>query len=373
MDVLSLSYKHKITTWLSTKDKPLFIIGEDGTGKTTLAKDILKDHHIIHINSEHLKYKRDLKDYITNSLFKKDILMMCSSNNHYKALLLDDLQLFVSYDKSNLKDIYKFLKGYSYTHNPIIVICNTVHNKYINLIKELSVVIDIGYNPLLYKKIAKKIATQKSKNITNLHSVKLRSQGYDIHNDEQYKLLDLLPILFSSKKDISDVFTLCSSEYTILSLNMLENLPNIMKHGYLTNLYALYETICIGDYIESKYIDKHIDSDILIYFNCVYPYYICNDCISNTGTYKFTYNSYISKSLIQIHNQNILDLSDINYLYILQQLYNNYYLDTNKEVSYILKDKQFDKKVLEKQMKVFNYYYNKTMTKKQLLYMMKQL
>ena len=96
---LSLSQKKLINEWTTKKNKPLFITGNSGSGKTTFANQLLNDYHIIHINSEHLKYSGDLIDYIKNSLFKMDILIMCSKHK-YKALLIDDIHLFVKYSKS---------------------------------------------------------------------------------------------------------------------------------------------------------------------------------------------------------------------------------------------------------------------------------
>ena len=61
---LSLSQKKLINEWTTKKNKPLFITGNSGSGKTTFANQLLNDYHIIHINSEHLKYSGDLIDYI---------------------------------------------------------------------------------------------------------------------------------------------------------------------------------------------------------------------------------------------------------------------------------------------------------------------
>ena len=82
---LTSSQKNIIQIWLSKKDKPLFITGINGCGKTTLANELLKEYHIVHINSEHIKYNCDIANHINNSLLRKDILMMCS-DKHYKAL-----------------------------------------------------------------------------------------------------------------------------------------------------------------------------------------------------------------------------------------------------------------------------------------------
>ena len=148
---LSTIHKRIVESWLSKKDKPLFIKGGDGCGKSCLSKNLLKNYHIVEINSEHLK-KTDIEEYIKNTLFKKDILMMCSGN-HYKSLLIDDIQLFISYDKTNLKKLYNFLKIIDYSKYPIIIVCNLITHKYINMLSNISYNITLGHNTKFCKSI----------------------------------------------------------------------------------------------------------------------------------------------------------------------------------------------------------------------------
>ena len=70
---LSTIHKGVVETWLSNKDKPLFIRGDDGCGKSTLSKNILKNNHIVEINSNHLKHS-NIEDTVKNSLFKKSYI-----------------------------------------------------------------------------------------------------------------------------------------------------------------------------------------------------------------------------------------------------------------------------------------------------------
>ena len=43
---LSTIHKRIVESWLSKKDKPLFIKGGDGCGKSCLSKNLLKNYHI---------------------------------------------------------------------------------------------------------------------------------------------------------------------------------------------------------------------------------------------------------------------------------------------------------------------------------------
>ena len=67
---------HKWLKNYEKEGKSLFIRGVDGNGKTTLAKEILKEYSIIHINIDFIYGKGDILEYIENSINKKDIFFM---------------------------------------------------------------------------------------------------------------------------------------------------------------------------------------------------------------------------------------------------------------------------------------------------------
>lgn len=372
---LSTTHKSCVKTWLSKKDKPLFIMGQSGTGKSTLSKQLLIDYHIIHVNSDHLKYSGKLCDYIKSSLFKKNILMMCSTN-HYKALLIDDLQLFVKYDKSNLKNIYDYVKTHTNTNIPILIICDNISNKYILLLQKISYNITLHSTTQLYKSIIKRElkgkqgmnTTQMTKFINttdNLHTLKINLYGFKNTRDKLYTINDVLPIIFNTTRSINELCNICSSEYNTISLNILENIPYILKKKYVDTMYHVYDSLCVGDYIESKYLDKCLEPDIILLYLCICPIIYLYRNISIRKQYKFIYNSYIGRSLIQIHNQNLTCSSPIDYLYILSLIYKLTLLTTpDHTINKLIKDIDFNTKILEKQIKVFNYYYNKQLTRK---------
>ena len=52
-----------IETWKSKLDKPLLIIGSHGSGKTKLAKELLKEYTIITID-ETIKYPQSYRIFI---------------------------------------------------------------------------------------------------------------------------------------------------------------------------------------------------------------------------------------------------------------------------------------------------------------------
>jgi hypothetical protein len=92
---------------------------------------------------------------------------------------------------------------------------------------------------------------------------------------------------------------------------------------------------------------------------------------------KIKYNTYISRSIIQIHNQSILQGKTMVYLSLVKDIYNYISNYQNKitldDISKKITNQMIDLKTLEKQIKVFNYYYKKELTKKQFTKICKQL
>jgi len=364
---LSSSQRDIIHTWLSTKDKPLFITGIPGCGKSTLANQLVKDHHVVPIHSDHIKYGDNLIDMTQNNLFRKDVLMMCS-RNPYKALLIDDVQLFIRYDKSGLSKLINFVKTL-HSRYPVIIVSDKVSHKLTDIIQSISYSLQLSFSMKFYKTILKKEhipETQLKQWIQqsdkNLHTLKLQVPHKN-PIDKQYSTSEVIQLLFTHKITTTDLLRLCSSEYTSLSLNILENAPSIINPHDIGILTKVCASICTSDSMESKYIDKDIEIDTFILLSCVIPRNYLYPCVSYTKNYKFIYNSYISKSLVQIHNQSLL--SSIDYMTILDMVYKHQSKDMTHEIKEKISFSEFDSRVLTKQIKVYNYYLKTDLTRRQ--------
>lgn len=346
---LSSKQKTIVSEWLSNKDKPLFILGEEGTGKSILGNQLLNDTHIVSINSEHIKYSGNIIDHIKDSLFKKDIMMMMCSKNQYKSLFIDDFHYFLKYDKLNAGKLIDFIKSIQHTYL-VIISCNITDHKLVKQIESYQITLQFSLS--FYKQISK--TNQIKDNHSNYHTI----HGLPSDKDTNYTLNQTLHKLFESN-DINDIFLLSSSEYKTISYNLLQNSIYLSQtYDYLCDMY---QSICMGDYIDTKYIDKDIPLDILTFFYCVYPRYICYKYLSIPKQYQFKYNNYVSKSLIQIHNQSLL--SSYNYLELLNLIYQNKLIDKTNEIQQMI-HKGVNMSILNKQIKVYNYYYNKRLKKK---------
>ena len=90
-----------IENWINKdyKENFLFIYGKDSSGKTSLAKIILKKYKIININIDYFKEKINLKEYLNLSLGRKNVLMMFNNKYQYNAIIFDNLELFLKHHK----------------------------------------------------------------------------------------------------------------------------------------------------------------------------------------------------------------------------------------------------------------------------------
>ena len=124
--IKKLNKKTFIQKWINGlyKQKPIMIYGNPGTGKTTLANYILREFTIININLDFHKSNVDLISYLDHHFYKKSIIMMFQKKkNIFKAIIFDDLDFIINYDKKIFKSIIEFSKK-KITNNPIIYITN---------------------------------------------------------------------------------------------------------------------------------------------------------------------------------------------------------------------------------------------------------
>ncbi len=379
--LLSEKDNNKVNQWLTNKDKPLFITGYSGCGKSYLAKQLLKEYYTITINSEYIKHSKDITEHLTTSLLKKDIFMMISAKSQYKALIIDDIQLFSQLDKPNLMKIYKFIKTLYYKQHPVILICDETEDKCIKLMKQIAYVICIQFNLSYYQDIfhIKQISINKLQNILpktkNLNTILATVNNFSmVLNDKNISNDKTIEECLLNNYNCNELFRKCSSDYSIISLNLLENIPYIIKDSNIKNIYDIYESVCIDDYMEYKYIQNNLDLELRLYYSCIKPIY----CIKQNPIKinKLKYNTYVSRSIIQIHNQCILQNNTVIYLDLLKKVY-NHIIDINnnklEDIKIYIKENNINLKTLEKQMKVFNYYYHKEMNKKQFTKIIKNI
>lgn len=341
---LSLKDKKKIQKWLETFDKPLFISGKTGIGKTTFANVILKDYTQIVVDP-HLT--TNISGFIDKSINETDISMMFSKKK-YKSIVFDNILYTDRIIIKELKNI--ILKKYK---NPIVIIANNINNKQIQLILSNCSHINLQYTFEQFKSIIK----SKYNSIDNsIIDELIRKSNFNFHMiDENIKYFKhnnyndiLLQDIDSHEGDINiltndlknnysqdEIFTKYSSDYNIISLNLLDDIYKSINTCNIDNLLKVYNSICIYDNYElfkSKY-NLYLNSNFSIFYGIYYPYYILHNSTLKLSK-KISYNSYISKSLIytHIHNLDICYCNDYEFYDLLIKLIYNIHKEKNKKL-----------------------------------------
>lgn len=344
-----------IEEWLKYryKEKSLYISGNPGIGKTTIANYILKDWVKIYVKSDLCKTNICFEDFIKDSLYKKSITMMFDSNT-YKALIIDDIFYIQNNDKKLFKSILNFSKN-KITNHPIIYIFNNINHKNLKLIIKKSYPFKIELNEkqminitnkyLIKKKLKNDIIKELIKKSNyNFHNIIVNINFYkggdftkikecDIYNNE---LSEHIKYVFN-KKNISDIYDNSYSDYNIIGLNILENFPqwikklNNQKKTFISD--KIYELLSISE-VYSQIIHENNNwnyIDNIITCNIVYPIVILKR--NDVKIDSLIYNKYISKCIIYIHNYKLLNSLNLNIhkLYILYNMIDMYYnSDKNK-------------------------------------------
>ena len=131
-----------------SKSIPLIIYGQEGSGKTTLALDILKGYNLIKIVPENID-NLDIEEYILSSISRKDVLQMFHRSPG-KALYIEDFHLFKNNIQTKLINIIKKCKI------PIVIVLSKL-SRSIDLIKKNSLFFELKYTNGELIKIIKNI------------------------------------------------------------------------------------------------------------------------------------------------------------------------------------------------------------------------
>ena len=353
-----------ISNW-SHKNESLFICGHPGSGKTSLAKEILKDRVITQIDSLYMKNNTDIYEYIQNIIQKRNITMMFEQKKEKRGLLIDDIDIFYKHDKKIFKSIINLLSSKLYD-TMVILTCSIkfLNNRLLNKLSYSKLF--LVYDNHKIHKICKNICSEKninlslikkqelikrsSNNINTLISL-LTSEKQEIitgdldNYDEEEILYDNI---FKKDYNLKDLVRIYTPNKIKISLDLLENLFDMTDD--ITIIKNIYDYYSLSDIFETRCINYHeireYDTILTIYnfYSKIRSYNLKNK--------NFIPNKYISKSLIHVYSLKMNYHNDLIYFY-LYLIYTNTY-DKNI-INELLR---LDKNTLNVFIKTFNYYYN---------------
>lgn len=291
--------------------------------------------------------------------------MMFEQKKEKRGLLIDDIDIFYKHDKKIFKSIINLLSSKLYDTRVILTSSiKFLNNRSLNKLSYSKIF--LVYDNHKIHKICKNICTEKnislslikkqrlikrsSNNINTLISLLISDKheiitgGLDNYDDEEI----LYENIFKKDYKLKDLVRIYTPNKTKVSLDLLENLPDITDD--ITIIKNIYDYYSLSDILEKRCINYH---KIQEYYTILTIYNFYSKIKSlNLENKDFIPNKYISKSLIHVYSFKMNHHNDLIYFYL-------YLVHTNSYDKNIINELlRLDKNILNVFIKSFNFYYN---------------
>jgi DNA polymerase III delta prime subunit len=346
-----------INSWvknLETDNKPLFLIGSSGIGKTEIAKKILEQnsYHIHYFNALDFANKVHIQNSLKKIIYSRDISMM-TTNYKPASIIIDEIEGINSYSKKHLLSVINTVKENKQKKIPIICIGTGTYFKNLNELIKQCICIQISKpNKTLLGKKAKEIIQQNNlklnqssiKYIVNISQNDFRRLGNILRflsyidmkasdlddnieslcqiilqkNQKETELFDFTRILLSQKTSFEDTLYFFCQEKVLLPLMIHQNYLQFLNHrkgvdtrNWIPIIKNISEIISYSDLIGNYIYNNHYWdlSDCYSYLSCYYPSLLINKyklkSKKNLPEIKFT--SILSRNSIQRVRKNQYD------------------------------------------------------------------
>ena len=333
-----------------TDDKPLFIYGSSGVGKTTLAEKLLKDYQVTTFDAYDIKKYKNIKDHVLNVVMKQNITLMFDTNKE-RAILFDDIDIFHKNDKKSMNGIMSFLKDKKYYRCKIIVIFHEkiAKNKALMQIDHYEIYLNYTNDvikQLLRDKCNLRVSDEKIQKSNQNLNILINNDQTEIRNDIQYKSTDIMDHLVIGDISVATISTMNLGDDNVFLLNILENLYKLVekdKLSYIYNQFMVYDQIELYSTINHLWEMKEYSKEIII--RSIFTH-------SKKKIVTLKYNSYISKSILSISSNKKANQSSYISLYLYL-----YMIHHHKDKTYCKYLDHLDKKELEKIEKRYFFFY----------------